>query len=199
MNRAPTSRRCRRAGAIVLLGAILAWVTTLFFNYSGHWAGLSLRIGTGTLAIYWGDRGDDPRNRQIPLWLDTVWPRPAQQRGASYHGRIPDRWSQPVASLVPFPLRPERPRGQLYGPQTTLLWRWGLAPPVLDLQSAPGAFKTFGLPFWPLVVVGLMLHALGRALRRQLPPGSCPRCAYDLRGAPTDTCPECGTRVDAAG
>jgi hypothetical protein len=49
---------------------------------------------------------------------------------------------------------------------------------------------------WPLAAAAILFFAaplLARVAARGLhPPGSCPRCGYDLRGCPPGPCPECG-------
>jgi hypothetical protein len=48
------------------------------------------------------------------------------------------------------------------------------------------------LPLWiPFVLLALPTAWLWYRDRRR-PPGSCPRCGYDLSGAPSGLCPECG-------
>jgi hypothetical protein len=51
-----------------------------------------------------------------------------------------------------------------------------------------------------LLLSGVMfvVREFGRRYRRD--PGRCASCGYDLRGNPTETCPECGTtKRDPAG
>lgn len=53
------------------------------------------------------------------------------------------------------------------------------------------------VPYW-LVLLGFGFAPARRgwrALRRRPPPGHCPRCAYDLTGNVSGTCPECGAAV----
>lgn len=48
------------------------------------------------------------------------------------------------------------------------------------------------LVFGGMVVSGIMWRRL-----LKLDPSHCLNCAYDLRGSPTDACPECGTEIAA--
>jgi hypothetical protein len=74
------------------------------------------------------------------------------------------------------------------------MWWQGISRASVDLNwdSAPG----FGIPYWMLVVVTLIVPVLGirRRVMSSLRKASshCPRCGYDLR-ASTGRCPECGS------
>jgi len=50
------------------------------------------------------------------------------------------------------------------------------------------------LPYWLAAVVSLIAAVVcfHYVRRRDVAPGSCPRCGYDLRATP-ERCPECGT------
>jgi hypothetical protein len=48
------------------------------------------------------------------------------------------------------------------------------------------------VPLWiPLIAAAVPTAFFLRAARRHRP-GSCPQCGYDLTGAPSPNCPECG-------
>jgi len=90
--------------------------------------------------------------------------------------------------------------GRDTGTPSTIWSGWqqrGVADAMLELkwEQAPG----FGIPYWMLLVVTLILPML--AVRRRLMWeffrkgkvfSHCPTCGYDLR-ASRDRCPECGT------
>jgi hypothetical protein len=75
---------------------------------------------------------------------------------------------------------------------------WPSEPRTLPLRIIP-----LGFLFNTLFYAGVlwMIFAAPPALRRRrrIRLGLCPKCAYDLRGMPSDssTCPECGTRSAA--
>lgn len=52
------------------------------------------------------------------------------------------------------------------------------------IRGLPESLLFFG------VIAGMIATLTLR--RRRFAPGSCPACGYDLHGAPTPTCPECG-------
>lgn len=67
------------------------------------------------------------------------------------------------------------------------------------------AFRVFLLlfllvPYWGLIAGSVTLafaYAKRRIQRaRCVPRGKCANCAYDLRGLPSNKCPECGTAFD---
>lgn len=58
---------------------------------------------------------------------------------------------------------------------------------------------TIAFPAWWAVALSLVatvgLFFIDR--RRRIPPGHCRKCGYDLRGAVSDRCSECGTLIAA--
>ena len=124
-----------------------------------------------------------------------------------------------VAWTQPYAFGEKRQIGWGNGTST---YEWELYPdrgwPIKSLSTedaAPGSTYflkgDFDLPFspiWPGFAINTvfyagmlwLLFAAPFALRRRLriKRGLCPKCAYDLRGAPTDAtaCPECGAAVN---
>jgi hypothetical protein len=78
----------------------------------------------------------------------------------------------------------------------TVLWRGGRAIP---LRPVPGGFlldtALYGVAWACMWALAGSPWTLRRIRRRRH--GRCPRCAYDLRGGPPRTCPECGWRQGA--
>jgi hypothetical protein len=64
------------------------------------------------------------------------------------------------------------------------------------LSAGRFGFRRMGewyvVSFWLIVSVALVVTALLWWLDRPFPRGMCQRCGYDLRGTPSDQCPECG-------
>lgn len=79
-----------------------------------------------------------------------------------------------------------------YTPSTlfALPRRWFcLTPPV----------RTVKAPAWLIALVTPFASLLAyRRIVRQVPPGRCARCGYDLRGITSSRCPECGASVHVA-
>ena len=104
-------------------------------------------------------------------------------------------------------------------PMSALYWEWiGGASPwrhAIRLSSRPTippnalqleAFRALPLhPIWPGFAINTIFYAallwlpfaaLGRLRRRhRIKRGLCSKCAYDLRGSASQTCPECGKAV----
>jgi hypothetical protein len=61
---------------------------------------------------------------------------------------------------------------------------------------------SISVPTWfilPFLLIYPMLWLHAKIRRRQICPGTCPSCHYDLRAhAPGQKCPECGTVIEAA-
>ena len=80
--------------------------------------------------------------------------------------------------------------------------------PSTDRWSAPLAFRSIRVPYWPLAAATALLPAVAaarQATRRwrgkwRHRAGLCPSCGYDLRATP-GRCPECGraSKVPPAG
>lgn len=52
------------------------------------------------------------------------------------------------------------------------------------------------VPLWIVLgLTGIPTALLWRSCRRRTYPGHCEICGYDLRGSPSDRCPECGERI----
>jgi hypothetical protein len=93
-----------------------------------------------------------------------------------------------------------------YLPYAWIAWQyWEEIRRVQSLHSAGmvtgkeirQSWSDFLYTAWPLAAAVILFFAapfLARLATRGLhPPGSCPRCGYDLRGSPPGPCPECGT------
>jgi hypothetical protein len=69
-----------------------------------------------------------------------------------------------------------------------------------EYQMGPFRHRYLALPLWPLWLIVAAPTLWLWWLDRRRPPGSCPRCGYDLSGVPGGVCPECGDRrSDARG
>lgn len=73
-------------------------------------------------------------------------------------------------------------------------------PETIDGVRLPGTFGTHQetrVSFaWPAILFAAVAGGLiAYTLRRQLEPGQCLRCGYDLTGNISGICPECGTSV----
>jgi len=66
------------------------------------------------------------------------------------------------------------------------------------LVSAKYASGNFVIPFWHLLILGLLCRIVGLIDRNQSLAirHICPSCGYDLRGSPGITCSECGSQAD---
>jgi hypothetical protein len=107
-----------------------------------------------------------------------------------------------------------RPRGVQWippAPADSFLGRRGFAynnlPPIgRNFMVVPGTTeRAWAVPVWFIVVVLGGVTALafwrvneGARRRARLARGLCPACAYDLRGAAHERCPECGEPVTVA-
>jgi len=80
-----------------------------------------------------------------------------------------------------------------------LVWpnHWSFQMPHLQLSVTLSIFVLsvpLWMPFAAIVAPTVWLWLRARRVR----PGRCPRCAYDLTGNMSGTCPECGTAVTSA-
>ena len=88
-------------------------------------------------------------------------------------------------------------RGGLEPPQGPWLWEWSnrryaLLGFAYERVTTGGYwFRNFEIPYWPLLVCVMLLGGIS-LLSKEIPPGQCRSCGYDLRATP-DRCPECGT------
>jgi hypothetical protein len=79
--------------------------------------------------------------------------------------------------------------------------RWGFILAKGTFTTIDGSFgyHAVRIPNWPIVLVAvLMMLLLTRGPLRRYRwkrQGKCMRCGYDLRGNPSDRCPECGAAV----
>jgi hypothetical protein len=95
----------------------------------------------------------------------------------------PDSWEGGVEPFV----RPGMDWGRALWPE---MHHW----PTTGTIDRRGWF----VPTWLLAALfGLPLAMRMIRRWRSIPPGSCPRCGYDMRATP-DRCPECGTAVGPA-
>lgn len=61
----------------------------------------------------------------------------------------------------------------------------------------PGALEWYSVPLWiPFLIAGIPTAILWHRDRRQIPPGHCPPCDYNLTGNTSGVCPECGAAVN---
>lgn len=91
---------------------------------------------------------------------------------------------------------------------------FGLPVGILCTAGAAGAFYAMfyqGGDLWQIAKLLLLMLLLGlcalggfyafaekrrsRRRQRRIARGQCPRCGYDLRGAPSANCPECGNKL----
>ncbi len=96
-------------------------------------------------------------------------------------------WHRPAGSLKPKPL----------GTTTRQLIATPLSQQdylLIPYRPLPGLFYSWA--FWSVLAYGLLSALAYTRITRRLAKGLCPKCAYDLGGAPR--CPECGTIVRAA-
>jgi len=77
---------------------------------------------------------------------------------------------------------------------------WRLAGLLYHLEhhtwngARPTSSTRFGVSYWLIVLLTLLLPIWRIRWSKRKPPGFCPKCNYDLRATP-DRCPECGTLV----
>jgi len=66
---------------------------------------------------------------------------------------------------------------------------------VTSLNQRGYAVRDLRIPYWALLIAaGIPLIVLIAKLR-QVPPGHCRKCRYDLTGNVSGVCPECGTEI----
>jgi hypothetical protein len=143
----------------------------------------------------WIERGDQWSSRDTLYELLTEragWPYPALRTQLQRSGTPPSPYDADFAAAgIPRPPPP--------GPYTGAgIWRKSWRDP-----SGEGRRRLAVLSDWPgfAIDTAIFAGALGAlwlaatALRRRLRRARhrCPTCGYDLKGAPSPTCPECGT------
>ena len=76
------------------------------------------------------------------------------------------------------------------------LWHPSRTLDQLSTTMWAGTITSWHLPWRFLLIVSvpiaLLFWGLWWRARKVFPPGSCARCGYDLGGATSDRCPECG-------
>jgi hypothetical protein len=150
--------------------------TAVFVRYFGDAAALTL--GDGCLGVYWrGDREE----RDNALYNGGHWPL---HPDTHYGGRsAPDRW-EIYTGLFLFKLREAWRDG---GFRDMLGFQW----PELALHDDAACIV---VPLGPVSIALIVAWSVLLLRGRDVPPGHCARCGYDLRATP-NRCPECGTAV----
>jgi hypothetical protein len=162
-------------------------------------AGLLLALCVVTIAIW--VTGWEPYS-QVALsdrwvWYGAIESRPAEMSVAFCH-------------FFPTPIIGSQSGSALTAPASHVNsggWRfnrWGIAvghQPALSRNRAGNVillgYSWWGsVPDWVIIValatLAVVALKLGRRLKREIEPGICTVCGYDLRASP-ERCPECGT------
>jgi hypothetical protein len=197
-----------RYGRLEADGAALGWVRQTRLGHegiAGTWRSAPTAHGESVEAWLSADRQRHEQfMSQLQLNPDPVTPDwgtiaiepPRRGQAAESRGQLAFGWPLPCTwyqVLATEPLLRDA-----YLPVT------GIRAPAWFRRLSPLGFQAAlpVRPIWPRLLMNTALFAsalailwhapLGlRSIRRRRR-GLCPRCAYDLRAAPTPTCPECG-------
>ena len=149
---------------------------------------LLLLVATATLWVrsYWRDDGWSWGTRQGRAGIESF-------RGRLTLGRV---------DVAPANLA-KIPRGQLFVsiPAANALANY-LGPSrswagfAVTSITAPGyTVRDIRIPYWAFMVVAAIPLIILIYKLRQVPPGCCRKCRYDLTGNVSGVCPECGTQI----
>lgn len=169
-------RWCRRYG--------VAWLLTVLFIYSlGVWNGwqrpgkwwvsspIRIAFGQGELIVQTTDRPS--YGRGIGSWPDLLDERYTKQPDAPY---LPVKGWWPCNTWT------------RWQPQ-----RFGM------ISISPSFYQDYvriPIVWLPILAWGwIAFRSRPRRQRKRLE-GQCPHCRYDIRGLPSNRCPECGGRTD---
>jgi hypothetical protein len=72
----------------------------------------------------------------------------------------------------------------------SVAWEWAMQVPRVRLSGGPFGFVS--VPLWIPIFAMAGVTAWAWRRWRGFGPGRCARCGYDLTGAATGVCPECG-------
>lgn len=138
------------------------------------------------------------------IWLEITWTTKAGDR----------QWTVGFARGAWIVLRIEAPRFADWPPKTDDGWVFAVASDDIRLNWLPSVETStstvlrlnlviVSVPLWiPAVLFGGLAMVLWYRRQKNVGPGHCQECGYDLTGNVSGTCPECGmstTETNCAG